>query len=62
MAPRPGAPVDPGELRRLVGQQDVAGVSGPYPYTQKTVTIGGLPVIAWLQGRDTVSAPVDRRP
>jgi ABC-type lipoprotein release transport system permease subunit len=60
MAPRPGNPVDPAELRRLAGEQGVTDSSGPFPYTQKTVTVGGLSVTAWLQGRDSVSAPVDR--
>jgi ABC-type lipoprotein release transport system permease subunit len=52
--------VDPAILRKLAGEAGVAGSSGPYPYTQKRVTTGGLTVPAWLQGRDTGSAPVDQ--
>ncbi|MFD2081451.1 putative ABC transport system permease protein [Actinopolymorpha cephalotaxi] len=59
-APAPGRPADLAELRRLAGEPGVVAVSGPYPYTQKTMTVGGRPVTAWLQGRDTESAPVDR--
>ncbi|GIF00745.1 ABC transporter permease [Paractinoplanes rishiriensis] len=59
LAPRPGATVDPAQLARLAGEPGVTASSGPYPYTQRRVTTDGLSVHAWLQGRDTRSAPVD---
>ena len=47
-------------LRRLASEPGVVASSGPYPYTQRTVTVGGLAVSAWLQGRDTAEAAVDQ--
>ena len=60
LAPRPGTTVDPADLEKLASEPGVTASSGPFPYTEKVVTVGGFSVHAWLQGQDTNTAAVDR--
>jgi predicted lysophospholipase L1 biosynthesis ABC-type transport system permease subunit len=60
LAPQPGSTVDPGDLSEHLTAPGVTASSGPFPYTQRVVTVGGVSVHTWLQGRDSDVAAVDR--
>ncbi|GAA4100364.1 FtsX-like permease family protein [Nonomuraea soli] len=47
-------------LDALLKDPAVAARGGPFPYTQLRLTAGGTTVPAWVQGRDTPQAQVER--
>jgi putative ABC transport system permease protein len=62
VASRPlrGETADLPGLKALLDAPGVVGHSGPFPYTQASLTASGVTARAWIQGRDTVPALVDQ--